>query len=385
MKERTEEIQTEDIRPLKSKRKRSIQYFDYGIIVLVFFLLGFGMVMLYSASSYTASMRHGSASFFLIKQAKTTILGFIGMVIVSKIDYHWLDKISFYIYILAVVLCIYVLVRGAAWNSSARWISMGPINVQPSEIGKVAVIIYGSHIIANTSFRRRKLEDRLKALAQALIPLLVIVVLVSITNLSTGIIILLISFGMLFIAYPKARIFVAFGAIGTIVGGIFLNAAGYRSIRVKIWKHPEMYPKDGFQTLQGLYAIGSGGLFGKGLGQSLQKKFVPEAQNDMIFSLICEELGLFGAVCVIILFALLLWRIMNISLNANDKVGSFIAAGVMIHIALQVLMNIAVVTNLMPNTGVTLPFISSGGSSILVLLAEIGMVLNVSKSINFSA
>jgi len=385
MTEREADIQTENDRSYRKRKPFSVKYFDYGIVMLVVFLLGFGMVMLYSASSYTAAMRHGSASFFLIKQARTTIIGLVGMAIVSRIDYHWLDKISLIIYIAAVILCIYVLLRGAAWNNSARWIRLGPINFQPSEIGKAAVIIFASHIISNTSFRKRKIEDRLKALAIAIAPLLVIVMLVSVTNLSTGIIILLISFGMLFIAYPKARIFVAFGGVGVVLGGFFLNAAGYRSIRVKIWKHPEMYPKDGFQTLQGLYAIGSGGLFGKGLGQSLQKKFVPEAQNDMIFSLICEELGLFGAVCVIIIFAILLWRIMNISLNASDKLGSFIAAGVMIHVALQVLMNIAVVTNLMPNTGVTLPFISYGGSSVLMLLAEIGIVLNVSRSIDFSA
>jgi cell division protein FtsW len=158
----------------------------------------------------------------------------------------------------------------------------------------------------------------------------------------------------------------------------------YRFERISIWLHPEESDK-GYQTLQGLYAIGSGGLFGKGLGESTQKLgFVPEAQNDMIFSIICEELGLFGAICIITLYLLLLWRCMMIALQAKDKFGSFLVIGVMVHIALQVCMNIAVVTNSMPNTGVTLPFISYGGSSIAILIGEIGIVLSVSRSMKYN-
>ena len=166
-----------------------------------------------------------------------------------------------------------------------------------------------------------------------------------------------------------------------LAGTLFILLASYRAERVMIWLHPEDYEK-GYQTLQGLYAIGSGGLFGKGLGESMQKLgFIPEAQNDMVFSVICEELGLFGGICLIILFILLIWRFMVIANNAPDLFGSMLVVGVMAHISLQVILNIAVVTNVIPNTGVTLPFISYGGTSVLFLLAEMGIVLNVSRQI----
>ena len=167
------------------------------------------------------------------------------------------------------------------------------------------------------------------------------------------------------------------------VGVVFILAAAYRLDRIKIWLNPEEYEK-GYQTLQGLYAIGSGGLFGKGLGESMQKLgFIPEAQNDMIFSVICEELGLFGAVCLILLYLLLIWRFMIIANNAADLYGALIVVGVMAHISIQVILNIAVVTNTIPNTGISLPFISYGGTSILFLLSEMGLALSVSRGIKF--
>lgn len=161
--------------------------------------------------------------------------------------------------------------------------------------------------------------------------------------------------------------------------GIFLGMESYRLERIAIWRNPESYEK-GFQTIQGLYAIGSGGLFGTGLGGSIQKLgFVPEAQNDMIFSIICEELGLFGAGILLLLFLLLIWRFFLIAVHAPDLFGSLLAAGVMAHIAIQVILNVAVVTNTIPNTGITLPFVSYGGTSILFLLAEMGLVLGISR------
>jgi len=187
---------------------------------------------------------------------------------------------------------------------------------------------------------------------------------------------------MYFIAYPKSRIFILMLVAIAIIGVLFLSLASYRSTRLKIWRHPENF-SEGYQTMQGLYAIGSGGIFGKGLGASLQKKFVPEAQNDMIFTLICEELGLIGAIVMIMMYILLLYRMYRIAQKAEDKAGSFIAIGVMAHIALQVLLNIAVATNSIPNTGVTLPFISYGGSSLWMMMYELGVVLNVSRSTNF--
>ena len=186
---------------------------------------------------------------------------------------------------------------------------------------------------------------------------------------------------MLFVASPKYSHYVLMAAAVGVVGVVFISFEAYRMDRIKIWLNPEAYEK-GYQTLQGLYAIGSGGLFGKGLGESMQKLgFIPEAQNDMVFSIICEELGLFGAFCVILLFVMLLWRMMVIANNAPDLFGALLVVGVMGHFAIQVVLNIAVVTNSIPNTGITLPFISYGGTSILFLMSEGGLVLNVSKSI----
>jgi len=203
-------------------------------------------------------------------------------------------------------------------------------------------------------------------------------------NLSSAIIILGIAFLMLFVASPKSRYFIIMGVVGVMaIAAFILLGDSFRMGRIEVWLHPEESPLEGaYQVLQGLYAIGSGGLTGKGLGNSVQKLgFVPEAQNDYIFTIICEELGMFGGICVILLFACMIWRFMVIANNAPDLFGSMLVVGIMAHIAIQVVLNIAVVTNSIPNTGVTLPFISYGGTSILFLLAEMGLALSVSLRI----
>jgi cell division protein FtsW len=208
------------------------------------------------------------------------------------------------------------------------------------------------------------------------------------SNLSTAVIVLGIAVCMLFVASSKYKPFLVIGVLGVafILIFIFAMGAGYRSDRVDAWLHPETAGDSGYQTLMGLYAIGSGGLFGKGLGQSLQKMgHVPESQNDMIFTIICEELGLFGAICVILLYLMMIWRMMVIANNAKDLFGALLVVGVMTHISLQVILNIAVVTNSIPNTGVTLPFISYGGTSVVFLMMEIGLVLSVSKGIKLES
>ena len=199
------------------------------------------------------------------------------------------------------------------------------------------------------------------------------------SNLSTAIIILGIAVVLIFVASPKYIQFIWMGILGIGFMAIFLALESYRLERLAIWRNPEQYEK-GYQTLQGLYAIGSGGLFGRGIGQSVQKLgFLPEAQNDMIFSIICEELGLFGAGMIIILFLILIWRFFIIAINAKDLLGALIVTGAMAHMMIQVILNIAVVTNSIPNTGITLPFISYGGTSVLFLLLEMGLVLSVSN------
>ncbi len=242
---------------------------------------------------------------------------------------------------------------------------------------------YTSAIKNHDSMHYLKLQIRFLSLVKVLAMLIPLIIVVAISNLSTAVIIIGISVCMLFVASPKYLQFIIVAVAVVVFAVAFVMLAGYRSTRIEAWLHPETAGTDAvFQTMMGLYAIGSGGLFGKGLGESLQKLGnVPESQNDMIFTIICEELGLFGAICLILLFILLIWRMMVIANNARDLYGSLLVIGVMSHIAIQVILNIAVVTNSLPNTGVILPFISYGGTSIIFLMAEIGLVLSVSRGI----
>ena len=270
-----------------------------------------------------------------------------------------------------------VLFVGKELNGAKRWLQVGPLSVQPSEIAKLAIIVFLATIISEMP----KQMGKFSSLVKVMIMVMPMVIIVASENLSTAIIILGIAVALVFVSSPKYMQFVVMAGVVIVFGAAFIMLESYRAERLKIWLNPEKYEK-GFQTLQGLYAIGSGGLFGKGLGASMQKLgFVPEAQNDMIFSIICEELGLFGAICVILLFGILIWRFMVIANNAQDLYGALLVTGVMAHIAIQVILNIAVVTNTIPNTGISLPLISYGGTSVLFLLAEIGLVLSVSRGI----
>lgn len=241
----------------------------------------------------------------------------------------------------------------------------------------MAVILFLSCLIS----RNVKKMGRFSSLLLTLLPVLPVVGLVGASNLSTAIIILGIAVVQIFAASPKYSQFIWMGSAAAAFMAVFLAMESYRLERIAIWRNPEQYEK-GYQTLQGLYAIGSGGLFGRGLGNSVQKLgFLPEAQNDMIFSIICEELGLAGACGIIFLFLILIWRFFVIATKARDLLGALIAGGAMAHMMIQVILNIAVVTNSIPNTGITLPFISYGGTSIVFLLFEMGLVLSVSRLI----
>jgi cell division protein FtsW len=370
-------------RKRKRRKFHTVKYFDYSLLFFLFLLLGVGYVMLYSTSAYSATLSYGDSAHYLIRQLVASMLGFGMLFFFSFTDYHFLKKCAFGLYVISFVLCTYVQFFGKTINNQSRWIRLGPFSFQPSELAKVAIIICLAKIISEHQEIFRDDWKMVKVLAFIMVPIGGIVV---VNNLSTALILAGIAFIMAFIANPNYKIFggiLGVGAIGVLIMMV-LPGMSYRFERISIWLHPEESDK-GYQTLQGLYAIGSGGLFGKGLGESTQKLgFVPEAQNDMIFSIICEELGLFGAICIITLYLLLLWRCMMIALQAKDKFGSFLVIGVMVHIALQVCMNIAVVTNSMPNTGVTLPFISYGGSSIAILIGEIGIVLSVSRSMKYN-
>ncbi|MEE0419529.1 MAG: putative peptidoglycan glycosyltransferase FtsW [Lachnospiraceae bacterium] len=353
----------------KSARKK----LDYTLLFLVLFLVCFGLVTLYSTSAYNGQVKFGDAAYYFKKQFFATSLGVAAMYVISCMDYHVFMKLAIPGYFVSLALSGLVLLVGDSYNGSKRWISLGPLSFQPSEFAKLAVILF---LACMVSRQKQKRNSILNLFLGMVLP---IVGLVGTNNLSTAIIILGIAVILVFVSNPRYVQFLWMGGIGVGFIAIFLSLESYRLERLAIWRDPENFEK-GYQTIQGLYAIGSGGLFGKGLGESIQKLgFVPEAQNDMIFSIICEELGLAGAVILVIVFMILIWRFMVIATHAADLFGSLIAVGVMGHIAIQVMLNIAVVTNTIPNTGITLPFISYGGTSVLFLLAEMGLALSVSR------
>jgi len=371
----------------KQKKNKPLRYYDYSLLFLIIFLLCFGLVMLYSTSSYYGFTRFEDSAYYVKKQLFATSLGLIAMFVVSIIPYQWWMKWATFGYIVAFGLCVAVIFVGREAKGQSRWLQIGPLSFQPSELAKLAIILFLATVIYKVP---KGLGDwrNLLRIAGMSVPIILPILY---NNLSTAIIIAGIVVCMLFVASPKSRYFVMLGILGVIVVALVILFAisggegGYRLERVQIWLNPEAHEK-GYQTLQGLYAIGSGGLFGKGLGESMQKLgFIPEAQNDMIFSVICEELGLFGAVCVIILFLLVIWRLMIIANNAHDLFGSMLVVGVMSHLSIQVVLNIAVVTNTIPNTGISLPFISYGGTSILFLLAEMGLALSVARGIKLES
>ena len=350
---------------------------DRTMLVLVVLLAAFGLAVLFSASEYNGRVRFGDSAYYFKKQLFATALGLCAMYAVSNMDYHFFLRIAPAAYLLSMILSTAVLLVGQEINGSKRWLNLGPLSFQPSEFAKVAVILF----LAWQIDRSKKRTEGFWFMCRTMLSLLPIVGLVGSNNLSTAIIILGIGVILIFASNPKYMQFIGLGSAGIGFVTIFLAAESYRLERLAIWKNPEKYEK-GFQTIQGLYAIGSGGFFGKGLGNSTQKLgMIPEAQNDMILSVICEELGVFGAIVVLILFGLLLYRLMFIARNAPDLYGSLIVTGIFAHIALQVILNIMVVTNMIPTTGVTLPFVSYGGTSVLFLMTEMGLALSVSRRI----
>ena len=368
----------------KKKRKR---FYDYSLLFAVLFITGFGMLMMYSASSYSAQNQLNNAQYYLHRQMIFAGGGIVLMLLISKVDYHRLWKASLGIYILCWIAVIATGFIGLSSHGSQRWISVFGMRVQPSEFMKAGIIIFLAALITAHDKKMQKLNPWLGAFCVALFPGLVTVG----TNLSTAIIIVGIGGVMLFVANDKYWPFAilaaiaVFGYIGAYpIAKLFSKfhiLQEYQLTRIFAWRDPSNYIDDTYQTIQGLYAIGSGGIFGKGLGESIQKFLIPEAQNDMIFTIICEELGLFGAVSLILIYGFIIYRLYDIAKNAKDLFGSMLVIGVMVHISLQAILNIAVATNSIPNTGITLPFVSYGGTSLVLLLMECGMCLSVSGQI----
>ena len=379
----------------RKKKQQSEYFFDYSLLFIVLFLLGFGLIMIYSASSYEAYDSHGDAAYYMKRQLIANIIGLVFMMVIANIPYTFWERFATLGYVVSMILIFLVKTPlGITSHGATRWIGIPHtgFNLQPAEVAKLCMILFLASLVCKMGKSVRTMKGFFTMMAAPL-PIAASVYLIT-DNLSSAIIIMGIAVLMVFVASPDYKKFI-------IMGGSVLAAAGllvvavvqlgdkiggkFRLARIQAWLNPESQAQDkGFQTLQALYAIGSGGIWGKGLGQSMQKlSFLPEAQNDMIFSIICEELGIFGALMVLALFAYLLYRLFFIAQNAPDLFGSMLVSGVFIHIALQVIMNVAVVLNLMPDTGVTLPFISYGGTSVLFLMAEMGLALSVARQIKF--
>ena len=375
----------------KAVKKQAVHYFDYSLLAIIIFLMCFGLVMLYSISSYEARTEYGDGMYFLKRQGLIGLGSIVVMMWVSRLDYHMFSKYAAMSYWGSMLLLALVKFTplGIEVNGARRWFRL-PANqsFQPAEVMKIAVIIFIPYLICRMGNKVHTLKGSLGVVAWGGLAALGVYVLTE--NLSSAIIVMGISCCILFVVHKKQKIFlwIAGGGLAVFVVGSYIlgrlleNSTSFRLRRIIAWLNPEKYASTiSFQTVQGLYAIGSGGFFGKGLGNGVQKTVIPEVQNDMILSAICEELGVFGAIIILVLFGLLIYRLLFIAQNAPDLYGALIMTGIMSHIAIQVILNVMVVTNMMPNTGITLPFISYGGTSILFLMIEMGMALGISRRI----
>ena len=361
------------------------QYFDYDLLLVIIFLMCLGLIMLYSTSSYE------NGTYYFSRQALFGAASFAAMLFVSKIDYHIYGAFSFECYLLAMFLMALVQTPlGHSANGARRWIRITEsLTLQPAEVMKIAVILFISYELCRLGNKAHTRGGAARVFAFGIAAAAGVRYLTD--NLSTAIIVLAITCILYFVVHPKLKPFLAMLAGGVVMLFVlisFLSASisesdNFRLSRIITWLDPENHTDNGgFQVMQGLYAIGYGGFFGKGLGNSTQKLgVIPEAQNDMILAIVCEELGVFGSIIILLLFGLLLYRLMFIARNAPDLYGSLVATGIFAHISLQVILNVMVVTNTIPTTGITLPFISYGGTSVLFLMVEMGIALGIARKI----
>ncbi len=361
---------------------------DITFLSLVLILLTFGLIMLFSASYAYSLEYHDSSYMFILHQAGYAVVGIIAMFIASKINYRILRAFSLPLFSAVTILLVLLLILPPMSENMKvkRWFAIGSFSFQPSEIAKFAVVILLATLIA---------ANQKKMTSWRFVPWLFFVVFVTSglvilePHISAALLIALIGLVLIYVG-GLHRLVVIVGivvAVALVIVVITTQSTGfidYGSDRIANWLDPWSDATDGgFQTIQSLLAIGSGGLLGRGLGQSRQKYlWVPEPHNDFIFSIVCEELGLIGAIIIIVLFALLVWRGFKIAMNATDKFGSLLAIGLTFQVGLQAMLNIWVVTNTIPNTGISLPFFSYGGTSLVILLAEMGVVLSVSRASN---
>lgn len=360
--------------------------FDTLFFLAVTLVTMFGTLMVFSAGTAYAEARYGDGLYFIKKQALWLVIGFGVMYVASRIDPSLYRKYTPLFYGISLFLLVLVLVVGFVGNGAQRWIAIGPLTIQPSEIAKLSIIMMLAYYFSRneeraTDRRKRKSILIFGTLLPCLIILVPIILVMLQKHLSCIIILGAIGLILIFAAGVDPRYISAFCAVGVVGVSCLALFTDYTKDRITVWQNPEQYKlTGGWQTLQGLMAIGSGGLFGVGYGNSILKHcYVSEPANDMIFAILCEELGIVGAAVAMLLFALLIWRGIVISLRAPDSYTRLLCLGICIKMAVQVLLNIAVVTNTIPNTGISLPFFSYGGSSLIMIFFEMGIVLSISR------
>ncbi len=361
---------------------------DMWFLLWSMLLICFGAVMSYSASAVYAEQKYDSATYFLWRYVLFAVASVVVTAIFVAVARPWFWRIfGVLTYAAAVLLLILVIFIGDTGGGAQRWIEIGPITLQPSEIAKTAVVMVLALYMSKYEKQitsRHKFGGNFKH--GFFVPMVIIGILCGLIilqpHLSGTMIVGLLGVAVMFLAGTRIKWLAIFGGIIAVVGAVFISVFAYSMERIQIWLNIDKVDPLGeaWQTLQGLYAIGSGGFFGLGLGSSRQKfGYVSQPQNDFIFTIICEELGFIGAFALVLLFAMLVWRGIKIGQNAPDKFCALVVWGLTLKIALQVLMNIAVVTNSMPNTGISLPFFSSGGSSLMIQIFEVGIILSISR------
>lgn len=367
------------IRKFNRTLRKTSKYNDFILIFLTLILIVFGVIMVFSASYYSALSKYGDAYHFLIRDGVFAVIGIAAMLGVSKIPYRVLRKFAFP-FLAAVVFMLLLLFTplGKTVNGATRWLDLKIITVMPGEFAKLAVILFTASYLTNG---RDKLKKAGSVIWLMLVGGLIAGLIMLQPNMSTAVTVVLIMGSIMFVEGLSWKWIGSLLAIGAAAGaGIIIKEGGYKLQRITSFLHPFDDPMgDGYQVVQGLLAMGSGGLFGVGLGKSMQKNlYLPEPQNDFILAIIGEELGFIGIAALMVLYMLLIWRCINITLNAPDRFSMLLGSGVTAMIAIQVLFNIAIVTSSMPPTGVILPFISYGGNAMLVCCIGIGILLNIS-------
>ena len=380
-------------RPMRYKLFSLGAGLDMPLLIFILVLLAIGLVMLFSASYANSYYLQGNSYYYISRQAVFAVFGVAAMLLISTFDYHSFHKLAIVIFGVSVFLLVFLLICRYAhiesianWEGDAtRWLNFGFVSFQPSEIAKFALIVLFAHMISRNL-------DRMDTFRYGVVPYVAIMGLVAAlifleSHLSATLIILALGAIMMFVGGTKPRWFLIGGVlVAAVLLFVVVTKCGYQMDRIRIWLDPFSSDLDSdltHQTRQSLYAIGSGGLLGVGLGQSRQKYlYLPAPQNDFIFAIVCEELGFVGALVIIVLFALLIWRGVYVSIHARDKFGMLLGLGITFQVGLQAVLNICVVTNTIPNTGISLPFFSYGGTALLMLLGQMGILLNISRSAN---